>query len=49
MRFLVEAPVSTVDGLVRLGWLAPAQREDLLAILAAAKRLGRQLDVCRVP
>jgi hypothetical protein len=48
MRFLVEVPASTVDGLVRLGWLAPGQREDLVAILAAVKRLGRQPDVCRI-
>jgi hypothetical protein len=48
IRFLVEVPASTVDGLVQLGWLAPHQREDLLAILAATKRLGRQPDVWRI-
>jgi hypothetical protein len=48
IRFLVEVPASTVDGLVRLGWLTPGQREDLLAILAATKRLGRQPDVSRI-
>jgi hypothetical protein len=48
MRFLVEVPASTVDGLVRLGFLAPRQREDLIAILTVTKRIGRQLDVCLI-
>jgi hypothetical protein len=49
MRFRVEVSVSTVDRLIRLGLLGSGQREDLIAILAATKRLARQLDFCRVP
>jgi hypothetical protein len=48
MRFLVEVPASTVDGLIRLGLLGSGQREDLIAILTAVKRLGRQPDVYRI-
>jgi hypothetical protein len=48
LGFLVEVPASTADGLIRLGLMGSGQREDLIAILTAVKRLGRQPDVCRI-
>jgi hypothetical protein len=47
-RFIVEIPSPTIQGFVKLGWLRPDQQNDLGAIMAALKRLGRELDILRV-
>jgi hypothetical protein len=48
IRFLVEVPASTVDGLVRLGFLTPHERGDLPSILAGVKRIGWNPEISRI-
>ena len=47
-RFVVDVPRYTVEGLVKLGFLRPDQRDDLFAVIAALKRLGRMPSVSRI-
>jgi len=47
-RFIVEVPCSTIEGFVRLGWLRGDQRDDLAAIMAALRRLGKVPAVSRI-
>jgi hypothetical protein len=47
-HFRVAIPVPVIEGLIKLRWLRADQQHDLLAILAAMKRLGREPDILRV-
>jgi hypothetical protein len=47
-HFRVAIPVPLIEGLIKLRWLRADQQHDLLAILAAMKRLGREPDILRV-
>jgi len=48
-RFLVEVPRYTIEVFVRFRFIRPNQQDDLLAIAAALKRLGRAPTVSRIP
>ena len=48
MRFLVEVECDTVTWLVRLGFIPPTKRDDLAAIIAALKRIGRAPEISRI-
>jgi len=48
MRFLVEVECDTVTWLVRLGFIPPTERDDLAAIIAALKRIGRAPEISRI-
>ena len=47
-RFLVAVPIYTIEALVGCGFLRPADQDELAAIMAALKRLGRAPDILRV-
>jgi hypothetical protein len=47
-RFVVDVPSYTVEGLVKLGFIRPDQQDDLFAVIAALKRLGRTPSVSRI-
>jgi len=47
-RFLVEVPRCTIEVFVRFCFIRPDQQDDLLAVAAALKRLGRALSVSRI-
>jgi len=47
-RFLVEVPRDTIEAFVRFGFIRPNHQDDLLAIAAALKRLGRAPTVSRI-
>jgi hypothetical protein len=47
-RFLVEVSCSAVDLLVKGRWLRPGERDDVLAILLAMKRVGLAASVMRI-
>jgi hypothetical protein len=48
LRFLVEVEHSTLAGLVRLGFIYPEQRDDVAAIIASLKRIGRVPRISRI-
>ena len=48
LAFLVEVERDTIDWFVRLGFIAPDQDDDLVAIIGAFKRLGRAPSSSRV-
>jgi hypothetical protein len=47
-RFLVAVPLHTVAAMVGCGFLRPADRDELLAIMMAMRRIGREPDILRV-
>jgi hypothetical protein len=47
-RFLVAVPIYTIEALVGCGFLRPADQDELTAIMAALRRLGREPDILRV-
>jgi hypothetical protein len=47
-RFIVEVPLSMIEGFVRLRFIAPNQGDDLVAIIDAYKRLGRTPNTSRI-
>jgi hypothetical protein len=49
MRFLVQVEHSTVDWLIRLGFMRPDQRDDVAAIIAALTRIGQAPSISRIP
>jgi hypothetical protein len=48
MRFVVDVPRYTVEGLIKLEFIQPDQQDDLFAVIAALKRLGRAPSVSRI-
>jgi hypothetical protein len=48
MRFLVEVPRHTIEAFLEFGWLRGDQRDDLAAIMAALRRLGKVPAVARI-
>jgi hypothetical protein len=48
LRLLVEVERGTIEAFVRFGWLREDQQDDLFAVIAALKRLGRAPSVFRV-
>jgi hypothetical protein len=48
LRFIVEVEPTIVDGLVRLGFIGPDERDELGAIIAGMKRLGWAPRVSRL-
>ena len=48
MRFLVEVECDTVTWLVRLGFIRSTERDDLAAIIAGLKRIGRAPEISRI-
>jgi len=48
LRFLVEVEFDTVSWLVRLGFIRPNERNDLAAIIAGLKRIGRAPEISRI-
>jgi hypothetical protein len=45
LRFIVEVERSIVDGLVKIGFIRLDERDELLPIINAMKRLGRVPDI----
>ena len=48
MRFIVEVDRGLVDGLVRLGFIRSDERDELGAITAGMKRMGRVPSIFRL-
>jgi hypothetical protein len=48
LRFLVEVEQHTVAGLLKLGFIRPDERDELGAIIAGMKRLGRTPNTSRI-
>lgn len=47
-RFVVEVPLHTIEGLVRIGFLRSDQQGDLGAIISALKRIGQAPTISRI-
>jgi hypothetical protein len=48
MRFLIEVPRHTIEAFLEFGWLRGDERDDLPAIMAALRRLGKAPAVARI-
>ncbi len=44
----MAVPIYTIEALVGCGFLRVADQDELVAIMAALKRLGREPDIVRV-
>jgi len=47
-RFLVEVPRHTIEAFVKFRFVEPHQQDDLTAIMAALKRIGRTPSISRI-